>query len=89
MQIKDDDVDFARRAQPIWDCPTGSVIEALRSFEDPEQPGVSLFTSGRRYKVLEMRPLRPAVVVLDDTGNKNVIDDEFIVNFRRVLGGVM
>lgn len=86
MQIKDDDVDFAKRAQQIWDCPTGSVIEARTTMEDPGEPGTVVFTAGRRYLVIEMRPLRPAVVVVDDTGLQNVIDDTFIVNFRRVFG---
>lgn len=65
MQIGDDDADFAKRAQPIWHSPSGSALEAKTTMEDPDAPGNVVFTADRRNRAIEMRPLRPSVVVKD------------------------
>ena len=42
---------------------------------------VQLFTELKEYEVLEVLPLHPCVVILDDEGQRNKIDGDFIINF--------
>lgn len=74
--------------EDIWAITTGDELEALDTLR-MESDGTVAFTQGRRYRVTKVIPLREpaAAVVIDDTGQENKIEPDFLANFRHVRAG--
>lgn len=71
---------------PIWALETGDVLIARRNLH-MEGSGEQIFTEGKRYPVNSMHPLAdpPFVKVRDDSGNENMIQPDFLKNFKCVF----
>ncbi|NYI02888.1 hypothetical protein [Cupriavidus plantarum] len=74
--------------EDIWAITAGDELEALGTLRMDHDDTVA-FTQGRRYRVTKVIPLREpaAAVVVDDTGQENKIEPDFLVNFRHVRAG--
>ena len=71
-------------AEAIWSLDAGDFLEALVTLRMSDD-GSQVFTLGKRYTVVRIHPLRepsPVAVVVDDSGQENKIDAEFLSNFR-------
>lgn len=68
----------------IWALDAGDYLESLANMRGKDHPFEQVFTAGKRYQVLEVKPLRnpPTVVVIDDSGSENNIDAGFLQNFK-------
>lgn len=71
--------------EDIWAITTGDELEALDTLH-MDDDGDVVFTKGRRYRVTKVIPLREpaAAVVVDDTGQENKIEPNFLANFRHI-----
>jgi len=66
----------------IWRINSGDALVAQETFH-MRDTGEQVFTNGKRYTVIRVLPLRqpPAVVVVDDSGQENNIEPDFVHNF--------
>ena len=74
------------KAEAIWSIDAGDFLEALVTLHMSDDDSQA-FTLGKRYPVVRIHPLRepnPVAVVIDDSGQENKIDAEFLSNFRCV-----
>lgn len=72
------------QCQTILRHQVGDSIEAKRtlrrSAEAGETGAVAVFSEGRSYQVLEVLPMIPALVVIDDEGERNKIVPDFLAD---------
>lgn len=68
----------------IWGLDAGDHLESLATMYGKDHPFELVFTAGKRYQILDIRPLRtpPTAVVIDDSGSENNIDATFLQNFK-------
>jgi len=66
----------------IWRINPGDGLVAQETLH-MEDTGEQVFTKGKRYTVTRVLPLRepPAAVVVDDAGQENKIEPDFVHNF--------
>lgn len=66
----------------IWSLNLGDTLQAKQTLVSADSE--TCFTENRVYKVLRTHPFAdpPCVVVLDDSGDENKIQPDFLVNFR-------
>lgn len=68
------------QCQSIWQYQVGDVVVAKDTLMSPENPSASVFTKGTRYEVLDVLPLLPALVVVDDEGERNKLLPDFLAD---------
>lgn len=68
--------------ESIWRINPGDGLVAQETMH-MEDSGEQVFTKGKRYLVLRVLPLRdpPVAVVVDDAGQENNIEPDFVHNF--------
>ena len=56
----------------IWNTSVGDILISKKTMLGENYPfgDVQLFTQGKEYEVLDVLPLSPCVVVLDDEGDR-------------------
>ncbi len=68
----------------IWNTNKGDILVARKTMRGDNYPfgEVQIFTESKAYPVLEVLPIYPCVIILDDQGHRNKIDGDFITNFE-------
>lgn len=71
---------------PLWAVKAGDSLEARVTLHMEDGDQARVFTAGRQYVVIRVLPLRvpAAAVVLDDSGQENKIEADFLGNFIHV-----
>lgn len=68
--------------ESIWRINAGDSLVAQETLH-MEDSGEQVFTRGKSYTVIRVLPLRepPVAVVIDDAGQENKIEPDFVHNF--------